>query len=224
MIEKYKAVVFDWDGTLVDSVEWVLGAHNHVRTNMGMIPWTREDLFGCSSRSSRETYPEVYGDRSGEALEMLYEYTSTKHLESAIPFTGAEQVLEVITEKSIKMGVVSNKRHEQLNETIDHLGWRKYFVSSIGAGHAPNDKPAPYSLLMAIDEMGMDYAPVDVLYVGDTETDLLCAQNAGCPAIFIQSHEPRPDLIEKYDPVCSYHDIQAFLDDLMSPVAVNKAC
>ena len=67
--------------------------------------------------------------------------------------------------------------------------------------------------------------PKDILYVGDTETDLLCAQNTGCDVAFIQSGGSRPDLIEKYSPTYSCNNIEDFINILtFEKTAENKAC
>ena len=81
-------------------------------------------------------------------------------------------------------------------------------------------------MLAAIAEIDGKLKPTDILYVGDTETDLICAKNAGCPVVFIQSDKPRPDLIEAYKPDHSFHSLAEFLNMLNNndTVKLNKAC
>jgi len=203
IINKYKAIIFDWDGTLVNSEDWVVAAHNHVREAYGLPLWTRDDIFSSSSLSSRELYPKIYANRADEALQMLYTYTQEHNLEGAIPYENSKQLLEMIKTNNISQAVVSNKRHKPLNEAIDYLGWRDYFECAIGAGYCDTDKPSSAPLLEALKQMKGALKPADILYVGDTETDLLCAKNTGCDVAFIQSDKPRPDLIEKYNPTFS---------------------
>ena len=61
-LKNYKAVIFDWDGTLVDTCGLILKAHNHVRKHYNQPEWTMDDFLGCASQSAREYYPTVYGD------------------------------------------------------------------------------------------------------------------------------------------------------------------
>ena len=212
-------MIFDWDGTLVDSTAVILGAHNHVREIMGLEPWTLDDIFGCSSKSARETYPDIYGDRSDEALTILYQYTDNFDLSALKVFDTSAKVLEFIHNHSLPMAVVSNKRHDPLQREIDHFGWKNYFPVAIGAGKAARDKPDAAPLLMAIEALNGDLLPSDVLYVGDTETDLLCAKNAGCQSALVEEYRDRPDLIEQYQPdyVC------AQLEDLCDVITLNSA-
>lgn len=211
MIEKYKAIIFDWDGTLVDTCGLILDAHNHVRTYMGQELWTMDDFMGRASQSAREYYPKIYGDRAEEAQKVLYEFVEEHHLTYLKTMPNAANLLSACP---LPMGVVSNKRHGTLHTEIKAMNWEEFFVCVIGAGRAKKDKPSPDPLLMAIKEIDPDLKPSDILYVGDTETDLLCAQNAGCPVALVQSDKPRPDLIKKYNPDYAWDDLSPFLAEI----------
>lgn len=87
-----KAVFFDWDGTLVDTCGMVLDAHNHVRKIHNLPLWEAEDIFGRVSRSARETYPKIYGDRAAEAQKQLYEFVDKHHLEYLEVLDGASAI------------------------------------------------------------------------------------------------------------------------------------
>lgn len=205
MLDKYKAIIFDWDGTLVDTCGLILDAHNHVREAMGHDTWTQEDFMGQASKSARDYYPKIYKERSDEAMDILKQYVRDNHLKSLEPMAHSIEVLNAI---HLPMAIVSNKTHEFLQIEIDHLSWRDYFQSAIGAAHAEKDKPHPAPLLMALDQMQGHLTPQDILYIGDTETDLMTAQNAGCDVALVQSDKPRPDLIEKYKPAFAWDDLR----------------
>jgi len=225
ILQNYKAIIFDWDGTLVDSADWVVNAHNHVRIAFDLPLWTKDDIFSSSSFSARELYPQIYGDKSDEALNMLIEYTTKHNFDSAHPYDGAEELLQFIQDNNVLQGVVSNKRHEPLNEMAKHLKWEDYFLVIIGAGYTSRDKPSAEPLLAAIEKIDLNLTPNDILYVGDTETDLLCAKNTGCDVAFIQSDGQRPDLIEKYQPAYNCNNINEFIEILSGVEAsINKAC
>ena len=222
-LTRYKAIIFDWDGTLVDSTDWVLAAHNHVRKNMDKPLWSKDDIFGCSSLSTRELYPEIYGENAQAAMSLLHDYTSKYNLEGSNPYHGAKELLEFLVEQNQFLGVVSNKRHEPLNELIDHMKWRSYFVSTIGAGYAKRDKPHSSPLMTCIIQIDSNLTAKDILYVGDTETDLMTAKNTECDVVFIQSDKPRPDLIKKYSPNYSFNNLKEFTAAVtMSNVSSNR--
>ena len=222
IINNYEAIVFDWDGTLVDTCGLVLDAHNHAREYMGHEIWTMDDFLGQASKSAREYYPEIYGDRSDEAMKVLYEFVEEHHLTYLKPMVGAIEILELFKNHQIPMAVVSNKRHKTLLIEADTVEWSHHFQSIIGAGYADRDKPAVDPLLAALQQMQGGLTANDILYIGDTETDLICAQNAGCDAVLIQSDKPRPDLIEKYKPKYAYFDLVSLIEDVTGKTAVTN--
>lgn len=196
----YRAAIFDWDGTMVDTCGLILNAHNHVRQHFDMPTWTMDDFLGRASQSAREYYPQVYGDDAEEAQRVLYDYVEEHHLNHLQPIDGALQALDQLKTAGVQLGVVSNKRHHTLLKEIDYLGWGAYFDGVVGAGHADKDKPSEVPLLLAMEYIDKTLAISDVLYFGDTETDLLCAQNAGVDIVFLPFEKERPELIENYNP------------------------
>lgn len=205
-LSKYKAVIFDWDGTLIDSHSLLMEAHNKVRMHFNETPWTTEEL---PSRSAKEFFGDAYKDRAEEADGIFYEFIEQNHLDFLKSMDSAVDLLDII---KAPMGVVSNKRHKTLNLEVDKMEWRPRFKSIIGAGQAKNDKPAPDPLLMAMAEIDPDLQGLEILYVGDTETDLLTGKAVGADVVFIQSDRPRPDLVEKHSPRYVFDDLKSFIN------------
>lgn len=195
------AVFFDWDGTLVDSLGLLVDAHNSVREAFGHPLWTREEFFGSITRSTRELYPILYGDRADEGQEILYKFVKEKHLDYLKIMPGAKDVLDMLQAMDIPMGVVSNKRNDVLVSEVLALGWEHYFGVYIGAGVAEKDKPSAAPLLYAVDKHPANIVLKEIIYVGDTETDLKTVAEAGCDCAFVQHDGPRPDLVTLYKPL-----------------------
>ena len=183
---KPSAIFFDWDGTLVDSMAALHAYYNHVLEHFGMPPITMEQAQSNIRRSAREVFPEIFGNKSDEALKVFYEFVEAEHLKHLKVFDGANEFLEKIEPHKIPMGIVSNKKHSFLLKEITHVGWDKYFISNIGAGEAAKDKPAPDPLLLAAPKINLSPAQNTLWYVGDTETDMLAAKAAGFQLIFIE--------------------------------------
>ena len=195
-----KAVFFDWDGTLVDSLPLLFASHNHVREQFGFVPWTREEYARAIVHSTRELYPQIYGAQSQAAQDMLYAYIKDNHLQQLELLDGAEDLMEHLHKAGVPMGVVSNKRHDVLIREVEHLGWQKYFGIYNGAGVAALDKPSGVPLIHALAQYPGGLSIKDIIYVGDTESDLNCAREAGCPVIYIKQALFSEELIEKYKP------------------------
>jgi len=221
MIDRYKIILFDWDGTLVDTCDVILECHNHVRGAMGFAPWSKEDLFerNGTSQSTRELYPEIYGDKTEEAIAMLNAYVDKVHLDYVRVMSGAQQLLDYIRTLTIPMGLVSNKRHAALVKEVEYLKWDHYFLSIVGAGRADKDKPSATPLKFAADAIDPSIDPSEIIYIGDSETDLKSAQNFGCSRALIDWGKDKTPLVEQYAPC---HALSS-LDDLIEKPQ-KKAC
>lgn len=214
---KYSAVFFDWDGTLVNSLDVIVRAHNHVREAFGLEKWEMIDYFGTASQSARDLYPKIYGADAEKAMVLLYDYLGKHHLDYTTPLDGAEDLLKALKAQGIIMGVVSNKRHDVLNTEIKHMKWDRYFASVIGAGFAKKDKPHPDPLELAIKEAGLTDSPHGLLYVGDTETDLRVAEGVGCDsALLLHGRTDLGPLIERFKPVFVTQDVPSMQTALLS--------
>jgi phosphoglycolate phosphatase len=185
-LKKPDAIFFDWDGTLVDSLPALLTFYNHVFDKFGHPRIDLEQAKKTIRRSAREVFPEIFGDKSDEAFAVYFDFVEKTHLNHVTPFANSFSFLQTLWDMKIPLGIVSNKRHKFLLREIDHLGWDKYLTSNIGAGEAAKDKPAPDSLLMAAQKMGLNPELHEIWYVGDTETDMMAAIAAGFQPIFIE--------------------------------------
>ena len=185
-LQKPDAILFDWDGTLVDSLPALNEYYNHVLHAFSKPPITIEQAKSNIRRSARDVFPEVFGEQAEEALKIFYDHVAAKHLEHLMPFSESHDFLTELSALGIQLGIVSNKRHSFLLKEITHLGWDKYLLSNIGAGEAAKDKPEPDSLLMAAGKMKLLPDKHHIWYVGDTETDMMAAQAAGFELIFIE--------------------------------------
>ncbi len=197
------ALLFDWDGTLVDTIHVLTKAYNDVFVHFNMPTWTIEDGKKRIRTSSRETFPQMFGDRTDEALQIYYASVEKNHLEHLHKMEGVEEFLAHMQKFGIPMGVISNKRDSYLKKEVEYLGWGDYFTALVGAGRAGKDKPAPEAMTIAINEMALPSANLELWYVGDTETDMEFAANFGCKKAFIshgfgtleEAEKYRPDLI-----------------------------
>ena len=194
-------VLLDWDGTLVNSMQGIFEAHNHVRVYMGHPAWTWDEYKGFMRSSSRELYPQLYGDRAQEAMDVLYDYYGTHHLAGLTELPDAANLLAAIHALNIPMGVVSNKKHEMLVREAKHLGWDKYFGGAlVGAGVAAKDKPAADPVHMVLDIMKVKPNQGLTWYIGDTITDLQVAKAANCNAVLVLHGENKDALISEFSP------------------------
>lgn len=184
-----RAVLFDWDNTLIDSWAAIQDAQNHALTSFGLEPWTLEETRVRVRGSMRDTYPVLFGDRWEDAGRVFYQRFAERHLENLTPLAGAETLLAELQTGGIYLAVVSNKRGDYLRAEVEALRWSQYFARVVGAQDASRDKPAPDPVLMALDGSGVEPGE-SVWFVGDADVDLECATRAGCIPVLLRDTEP----------------------------------
>ncbi|MFK7867383.1 MAG: HAD family hydrolase [Alphaproteobacteria bacterium] len=179
-----KAILFDWDNTLVNS--WTTIAHclNHVFEAYGMEAWSLETVKQRSRKSLRDNFPILFGDAWEDAKEIYYGEYRKIHLERLTPLPNAEILLNHLTDLNIPLGIVSNKMDENLQKELRALRWDGYFKMAYGSGSSPHDKPHPASGIKAVAEFGL-MPNHDILYVGDVHLDVQFAHNLGVRSVLI---------------------------------------
>jgi len=140
-IVRPRAILFDWDNTLIDSWGVIHEALNHTLGHMGHPLWTRAETESRVRASLRDSFPTLFGDRSSEAEQVFYSAFSRLHLEHLEPLPGSAELLRELTAAGYYLGVVSNKRGNFLRLEAERLGWDRHFRQLAGAGDAARDKP-----------------------------------------------------------------------------------
>lgn len=185
---KPKAILFDWDNTLVDTWPVIHEALAYCFTQMGHEPWTLEEVKTKVARSMRDYFPELFGDRWEEAGEYYLEGYRKLHCGKLQPLPGAAELLEAIHQAGLYQAVVSNKKGDTLREEAKHIGWAPYFGAVIGSDDAANDKPHPDHAIMALAAYPHPHG-ADIWFIGDSEVDMHLAANAGFTPIFYGTSE-----------------------------------
>jgi phosphoglycolate phosphatase len=179
-----RAILFDWDNTLVDSWATMHEARNFVMRAMGHPEWSLAETRERARLSLRDEFPRRFGERWEEARTLYLGRVREIHLDRLAPLPGCEPLLRGLVEREIFLGVVSNKTGEFLRLEVERIGWSGFFGSVIGAGDAPADKPAPEPVHLALAPSGISPGE-EVWFVGDTAIDMECARNSGCIAVLL---------------------------------------
>jgi phosphoglycolate phosphatase len=192
-----RAILFDWDNTLVDTWATIHEVLNFLMRAMDRREWTLAETREKVRLSLREAFPLHFGERWEEARDIYLERFRAIHLERLTPLPGRESMLRNLAGQGIYLGVVSNKTGELLRREVERLGWTGLFGSVIGAGDAPLDKPACDPVHLALAPSGVP-AGDEVWFVGDTAIDMECAGNSGCVAVFLGDPEPAGEFAREF--------------------------
>ena len=200
-----KAIIFDWDNTLVNTWPVIHEAMVATFMAMGHEPWTLEQTKARVRKSMRDAFPELFGDqwqKAGEVYQQAYRENSASKL---VPLSQSLEVLQKIDDMGVYCAVVSNKKGPVLRREVENMGWNKYFKTIVGADDAARDKPHADPVHMAFDKSGINPAR-DVWFVGDSDVDLECALNTGCTAILYgESAKDHPEYTDTHFQGMPYH-------------------
>ena len=208
LLSRPRALLFDWDNTLIDSWTLICDVQNIVLNAYGLDAWSLDEVRVRVRKSMRDSYPVIFGERWKEAGQMFHREYEARHLDALQPLPGVEDMLPVLARRDFYLGVVSNKRGETLRREAKHLGWDTYFSALVGANDAVQDKPA-------VEPVAMALAPGNLMpgaatwFVGDTDVDLMCAHRSGCVAVLVRPEKPTHDEFGDTSVDLYFHDFLA---------------
>ncbi len=181
-----KAILFDWDGTLVDSWGVIVESFQKAQEEMGQEVWSYEKSRRILGKSLRDQFPIIFGDDWEKARDVYYRHFNEIHLEKTTLIDGAQELVDYLYNKDVFVALVSNKTGKYLRQEVEKMGWEKYFSAVVGATDAPYDKPKPDPMYLALKDT--DFIVDDsVWYVGDSVIDMETAHNIGCEAVRVKA-------------------------------------
>lgn len=218
-----KTVVFDLDGTLIDTAPDLIRSTNHVLESAGHQPVTAEFINPYISYGARAMIAagikQQAGDTSERRLDDLFEkmiaYYSANIAVDSRPFPGLTAVLTALRERDVNIAICTNKNEDMARLLMSELGLTPYFKAITGRDTFPVCKPDPEHLFGTIRLAGG--APEHSVMVGDSTTDYETAKAAKIPIIgvtFGYTDIPIADL-DCEAVISHYDDFQAALDELM---------
>jgi len=188
------ALVFDMDGTLIDSRRDIRTAVNRMRAGLGLPPLALAEVVGMVGEGARKLVeraiaPEARPEVVDRALAgYLADYQEVA-LATTRPYDGVPEMLALLA-AAYPLALLSNKGEAISRRILEALGLAPFFRLVLGGDSLPTRKPDPAGLRLAAERLGL--APDDLLLVGDTWIDAATAAAAGCPFLLVEWGFPRP--------------------------------
>lgn len=184
----YKAVLFDLDGTLIDSAVGIAEALDRFLRQHGLRTFDEATVRGWIGEGAKKLVADAFRAAGSNAdVEPLMpgyfaHYADTVPLQSQ-PFAGVGEALAGLHAQGVKLAVCTNKAHRFIAPTLKICGWTAYIDACAGGDLLPHRKPEPQPLLHLADRLGVEIA--DCLFVGDSMTDANAAKNAGMDLVLV---------------------------------------
>ena len=205
---RFRAVLFDWDGTLVDSAAKSYRCYVEVFAVYG-IDYDRDTFARTYSPDWYRTYADVGLPREAWT-EADARWLDCYETEPSLLLPGACEALERLAARGIVQGLVSSGDPGRVRREIVALGLAPFFATVVCGGETERRKPDPQPLLVALERLGV--APTQAAYVGDSPEDVMMANAAGVFAVGIPGGFPNRRALEASGP-------QVFSPDLESAVS-----
>lgn len=198
-LAQIRAVLFDLDGTLLDSFQSHFRVYQHLFADL-RIPFD-EGVFARSYSPNWYVTYERIGlpkDRWPEADRLWLHYYER---ETPSPRDGAAQLLAMVKTSGRALGLVTSGERSRVERDLDRVGWQTYFQTVVCGGDTPYRKPHPAPLRRGLDHLQI--RPVEAAYVGDTVEDVRMGQRVGTTTVAVAGGfapkeilvEARPDLL-----------------------------
>lgn len=183
---KTQCVLFDLDGTLVDTAPDLGGSANYVREQLGLPPLPLDDYRPVASAGARGLLGKALGIKPDDTTFATHRDTFLNHYRANLSkastlFPGMEELLVTLEQRGIRWGVVTNKPSWLTNPLMQELNLSSRSACTISADEVAKPKPAPDSILLACSRLQL--SPADCLYVGDDKRDIDAGRAAGMRTI-----------------------------------------
>ena len=178
-------LIFDLDGTLVDSKQDLANAVNAARARMGLAPLDEKLISsyvgdGAPTLIRRMMPPGTGEEDLARTLEFFLQYYGEHKLDCTRPYPGVEEALERLARAGVRMAVLTNKPVRISRAILEGLGLDRYFERIYGGNSFEQKKPHPMGVETLLAELGV--ARERALIVGDSAVDVRTARNAGVRA------------------------------------------
>ena len=219
----FKALIFDLDGTLIDTIPFYFNIVNAVMERLQMPPVSREAIADAAQDGTFE-WGRILSYRTEKHLEELTS-RATAIVREVVPslsreeialFAGVASLLKAIARQGVRMGIATSTRRIHLDRKVlalQEAGLAGLFHTVIAADDVPLSKPAPDPLLACAAKMGV--AATDCLYIGDTRMDIRAGRAAGMTTVGVLTGFDNQCSLESANPHLVVESVTALKERLI---------
>lgn len=220
------AVIFDLDGTLADTMDDLKTAMNNMLKRLGYKTRSKPELLSFINRGARNfvrsSLPKVVQDSElilDSAMEIYEQEYAQCYCENTYAYDGMKEALEGLKEKGIRIGVLSNKQDAFVKHICEKLFGKGFFKVTMGQTSLPT-KPDPQGALLVCKLLGVK--PQNCIMVGDSDVDMMTAQNAGLTSIGVSWGYRSEDVLSRAGADYIVESTEELLDAIYETVKKNQ--
>lgn len=213
MNKKYEMIIFDWDGTLMDSTDLISSCIINAFTNIDLEPPTKEQAINIIGLSLKKAIIALRPQASITEISQLTDQYRTFFFKSQQNrnhlYSGAIEVLDTLKKSGNKLAVATGKSRRGLNKVLADTGLTEYFITTKAADET-RSKPDPLMLKQILDEF--ELVASQCLMIGDTEYDLAMAKSIDMPSLGVTYGAHSIERLKKHKPIQCINNITQILD------------
>jgi phosphoglycolate phosphatase len=211
-MQRYDLIVFDWDGTLMDSAGMIVHCVQEAARDLGISPPSEaraRHIIGLGLVDAlRHALPDLAEERYEDLVERYrHHYLSRDH--ELVLFAGAGAMIQNLAQSGRWLGVATGKSRRGLDRALEHSGLGACFHATRCADEC-HSKPHPQMLEELMAEFAV--SPATTLMIGDTTHDLLMAKNAGVDAVAVSYGAHAHEMLEAVTPLYCAESVRELAD------------
>jgi pyrophosphatase PpaX len=215
MDSKITTLLFDLDGTLVDTNELIIQSFLHTLGHYYPGRYKREDLLPFMGPSLVETFSSMDPEKTEEMAQMYIDFNVENHDRYVTEFEGVYDTVKKLKEVGFKLGVVTTKRAETVALGLKFTKLESFFETIVTLDDVTKTKPDPEPVNKALELLGS--RPEEAMMVGDNSHDILAGRNAGTKTVGVAWSLKGKNFLQRYEP--DY--ILDTMDDLLQILGVK---
>jgi len=201
-IKKYKLIIFDWDGTVMDSVAKIVNCIRSSAESLNLVPPSDEAIKNIIGMSLEKAIDVLFPDNVAQhqALISGYKYQYSVDTTLTPVFANVVSVLNALKEQGIVLAVATGKGRSGLERLLEQSQLRHFFSATRTSDDAQS-KPSPDMLYQLLEELGI--SAQDAVMIGDTQIDMTMAKAAGMDRIGVTMGVHNAQQLNKLCPVAT---------------------
>ncbi len=201
------AVLFDLDGTLIDSIGLLLASVEHAFEGRTLAPTQEEWVAGIGTPLAKQMEPYAASVEDVELLVSRYRgFQNEAHDRMTRVYDGVTETLEALQVGGHPMGIVTSKGNNMMFKSLRYTNIERFMKSTIGCDSCTIHKPDPFPVRMALGELG--YEAHEAVFIGDSPHDILSGNAAGVTSIAALWGPFTRPMLEPYGPMYFLEDIR----------------
>jgi len=171
------AIIFDLDGTLVDTERYILDAFNYALETKGFPKISSKYLYESSGLKMTSIYREVTKLEDVDGFVKLHQEFQRNNLALVKPYNGVQEVLQELAEKKVKISIATSRFRKNTEVLLEMFSWEKFFVAVACGDDGFKEKPDPEMFSWCARKMGVERN--ECLVIGDAVRDMQAGKAMG---------------------------------------------